>query len=88
VDNSDWHIKGFASLEEHRADIDGLNQPDFHIVTLLGRSLERAARPFGTELATAFEAFAFGPNKAERSGHRRADRKSQSPEEVSADEVH
>ena len=61
VDTSDFLDKGIASLQEHRAYIDGLGQDDFDIGDFLESFARMGGAQLGTKFATTFEAFTFGP---------------------------
>jgi LmbE family N-acetylglucosaminyl deacetylase len=61
VDTTDFLDKGIASLEEHRAYIDGLGQPDFDIAEFLESFARMGGARLGTKFAATFEVFPFGP---------------------------
>ena len=59
VDTTDTFAAGVASLEAHRAYLDGLNWPDFDAEEFLEGFGRAAGSRLGTRLAAAFEVFAF-----------------------------
>jgi LmbE family N-acetylglucosaminyl deacetylase len=60
VDTTDFLDKGIASLEEHRAYIDGLGYPDFDPAEFLESFARMGGTRMGTTFAATFEAFPFG----------------------------
>ncbi|MDQ1630853.1 MAG: hypothetical protein QOC80_825 [Frankiaceae bacterium] len=59
VDTTDTFAAGVASLEAHRAYLDGLNWPDFDAEEFLEGFGRAAGSRLGTRMAAAFEVFAF-----------------------------
>ncbi len=60
VDTTDHLADGIASLREHRAYLDGLNQPDFDLEEFLEAGARAAGVRLGTRFAETFEVVAFG----------------------------
>lgn len=60
VDTTGFLDAGIASLLEHRAYIDGLNQPDFDPAEFLEGVARQTGTRLGTRFAASFEVFPFG----------------------------
>jgi LmbE family N-acetylglucosaminyl deacetylase len=60
VDTTEFLDRGVASLQEHRAYLDGLGNPDFDVQEFLEGFARQAGTMLGTKFAATFEVFPFG----------------------------